>query len=241
MSLEITPKDIFRTFMLFPLYITFFVILLLVIIFASFLPNGKILGTKLYNIFGLSGLIAAGIDLKVTGAEKIDLSQSYVVISNHPSTLDIFTHITALPVSIRFLTKTELFRIPILSRVLKILGLPRIDRKNAQMNLPKINESIQRVIDNKNSIMIFPEGTRSNQKDLLPFKKGAAHVAKQFNLPIIPVVTHNSHNLMIKGSVWFKSGKIHVQILDPITNIGDYDIDELTDLIYLKVSENLTS
>jgi 1-acyl-sn-glycerol-3-phosphate acyltransferase len=227
--------------MLFPLYITFFVILLIVIIFASFLPNGKILGTKLYNIFGLSGLIAAGIDLKVTGAEKIDSSQSYVVISNHPSTLDIFTHITALPVSIRFLTKTELFRIPILSRVLKILGLPRIDRKNAQMNLPKINESIQRVIDNKNSIMIFPEGTRSNQKELLPFKKGAAHVAKQFNLPIIPVVTHNSHNLMIKGSVWFKSGQIHVQILDPITNIKDYDIDELTNLIYLKVSENLTS
>ena len=227
--------------MLFPLYITFFVILLLVIIFASFLPNGKILGTKLYNIFGLSGLIAAGIDLKVTGAEKIDASQSYVVISNHPSTLDIFTHITALPVSIRFLTKTELFRIPILSRALKVLGLPRIDRKNAQMNLPKINESIQRVIDNKNSIMIFPEGTRSNQKELLPFKKGAAHVAKQFNLPIIPVVTHNSHNLMIKGSVWFKSGQIHVQILDPITNIEDYDIDELTNLIYLKVSENLTS
>jgi len=227
--------------MLFPLYITFFVILLLVIIFASFLPNGKILGTRLYNIFGLSGLIAAGIDLKVTGAEKIDSSQSYVVISNHPSTLDIFTHITALPVSIRFLTKTELFRIPILSRVLKILGLPRIDRKNAQMNLPKINESIQRVIDNKNSIMIFPEGTRSNQKELLPFKKGAAHVAKQFKLPIIPVVTHNSHNLMIKGSVWFKSGQIHVQILDPITNIEDYDIDELTNLIYLKVSENLTS
>jgi 1-acyl-sn-glycerol-3-phosphate acyltransferase len=227
--------------MLFPLYITFFVILLLVIIFASFLPNGKILGTRLYNIFGLSGLIAAGIDLKVTGAEKIDSSQSYVVISNHPSTLDIFTHITALPVSIRFLTKTELFRIPILSRVLKILGLPRIDRKNAQMNLPKINESIQKVIDNKNSIMIFPEGTRSNQKELLPFKKGAAHVAKQFNLPIIPVVTHNSHNLMIKGSVWFKSGQIHVQILDPITNIEDYDIDELTNLIYLKVSENLTS
>ena len=73
MSLQITPKDMLRTFMLFPLYITFFVILLLVIIFASFLPNGKILGTKLYNIFGLSGLIAAGIDLKVTGAEKIDV------------------------------------------------------------------------------------------------------------------------------------------------------------------------
>ena len=241
MSVQITGKDRLRTLILFPIYITFFVILLLAIIIVSFLPNGKVFGTKLYNIFGLSGLIVAGIELNVTGSEKIDTSQSYVVISNHPSTLDIFSHITALPVSIRFLTKTELFRIPILSGALKVLGLPRIDRKKAQMNLPKINSSIQKVIDDNNSIMIFPEGTRSNQKDLLPFKKGAAHIAKQFNLPIIPVVTQNAHNLMIKGSVWFKSGKIDIQILDPITNIEDYEVDELTDLLYKKVNGFLTN
>jgi 1-acyl-sn-glycerol-3-phosphate acyltransferase len=241
MSMQISPKDKLRTFILFPIYIIFFILLLLVIVISSFLPNGKELGTKLYNIFGLSGLIAAGINLKVSGVDKIDTSQSYVVISNHPSTLDIFSHITALPVSIRFLTKTELFRIPLLSRVLKILGLPRIDRKKTRTNLPKINDSIQKVIDNNNSIMIFPEGTRSNQKALLPFKKGAAHIAKKFNLPIIPVVTHNAQNLMIKGSLWFKSGQINIDILDPITNIEDYEIGELTDLIYNKINENLTS
>jgi 1-acyl-sn-glycerol-3-phosphate acyltransferase len=239
--MQISPKDRLRTFILFPIYIIFFILLLLVIVISSFLPNGKELGTKLYNIFGLSGLIAAGINLKVSGVDKIDTSQSYVVISNHPSTLDIFSHITALPVSIRFLTKTELFRIPLLSRVLKILGLPRIDRKKTRTNLPKINDSIQKVIDNNNSIMIFPEGTRSNQKALLPFKKGAAHIAKKFNLPIIPVVTHNAENLMIKGSLWFKSGQINIDILDPITNIEDYEIGELTDLIYNKINENLTS
>mgnify|MGYP006125942167 FL=1 len=241
MSIQISPKDRLRTFILFPIYIIFFILLLLVIVISSFLPNGKELGTKLYNIFGLSGLIAAGINLKVSGVDKVDTSQSYVVISNHPSTLDIFSHITALPVSIRFLTKTELFRIPLLSRVLKILGLPRIDRKKTRTNLPKINDSIQKVIDNNNSIMIFPEGTRSNQKALLPFKKGAAHIAKKFNLPIIPVVTHNAQNLMIKGSLWFKSGQINIDILDPITNIEDYEIGELTDLIYNKINENLTS
>ena len=241
MSIQISPKDRLRTFILFPIYIIFFILLLLVIVISSFLPNGKELGTKLYNIFGLSGLIAAGINLKVSGVDKVDTSQSYVVISNHPSTLDIFSHITALPVSIRFLTKAELFRIPLLSRVLKILGLPRIDRKKARTNLPKINDSIQKVIDNNNSIMIFPEGTRSNQKALLPFKKGAAHIAKKFNLPIIPVVTHNAQNLMIKGSLWFKSGQINIDILDPITNIEDYEIGELTDLIYNKINENLTS
>ena len=241
MSVQISVKDRLRTFLLFPIYIIFFVLLLIAIIIASFLPNGKVLGTKLYNIFGLSGLVITGIDLNVSGAEKIDISKSYVVISNHPSTLDIFTHITALPVSIRFLTKTELFRIPILSRVLKILGLPRIDRKKAAINLPKINESIQKVIDSNNSIMIFPEGTRSNQKELLPFKKGAAHIAKQFDLPIIPVITNNAHNLMIKGSVWFKSGQIDIEILDPILNIQEYDVDELTDLIFSKVNKNLNS
>ena len=177
----------------------------------------------------------------MTGADKIDTTQSYVVISNHPSTLDIFTHITALPVSIRFLTKTELFRIPLLSRALKVLGLPRIDRKRAQMNLPKINESIQKVIDNNNSIMIFPEGTRSNQKTLLPFKKGAAHIAKQFNLPIIPVVTHNAHELMVKGGVWLKSGDIDIQILEPITDVQSYGVDELTDLLFQIVNEQLTT
>ena len=241
MSVQLSSKDRMRTFLLLPLYIAFFIVLLIIIIFVSFLPYGRILGTKLYNFFGLSGLKVAGINLKVTGADKIDTTQSYVVISNHPSTLDIFTHITALPVSIRFLTKTELFRIPLLSRTLKVLGLPRIDRKRAQMNLPKINESIQKVIDNNNSIMIFPEGTRSNQKTLLPFKKGAAHIAKQFNLPIIPVVTHNAHELMVKGGVWLKSGDIDIQILEPITDVQSYGVDELTDLLFQIVNEQLTT
>jgi 1-acyl-sn-glycerol-3-phosphate acyltransferase len=240
MSVKLSSKDRLRTFILLPLYIVFFILLLITIIFVSFLPNGKYLATNLYNFFGLSGLKVAGVNLKVSGVEKIETTKSYVVISNHPSTLDIFTHITALPVSIRFLTKTELFRIPLLSRVLKILGLPRIDRKRAQINLPKINDSIQKVIDDKNSIMIFPEGTRSNQKTLLPFKKGAAHIAKQFNLPIIPVVTHNAHNLMVKGGVWLKSGIIDIEILEPITDIQNYEVDELTELLYQRVNERLT-
>ena len=164
----------------------------------------------------------------LVGLEKIDTEKSYVVIGNHPSTLDIFTHITALPVSIRFLTKTELFRIPIFGRVLKTLGLPRIDRKNAKANYEKINESINQVIEQGNSIMIFPEGKRSNQKELLPFKKGAAYIAKEFNLPVVPVVSHNAHNLMIKGKVWLKSGEIKIEILDPIHDLNEFSVDELT-------------
>jgi len=119
--------------------------------------------------------------------------------------------------------------------------IKRIDRKNAQLNLPEINKSISNVIAEGNSIMIFPEGTRSNQKDLLPFKKGAANISQSFNLPILPVVTHNAHNLMIKGKVWFKKGDIHLDVLEPVENPNDYTTEQLTELIYKKIDEVLNS
>ena len=240
MRSKITISIFIRTFFLFPIFMIFILVpIMLLIIAASFLPNGKFIATKIYEFFGWIGLKFVGIKLIVKGAEKIDVNKSYVVVSNHPSTLDIFTHITALPVSIRFLTKTELFRIPVFGRVLKVLGLPRIDRKNASANFEKINESISKVIKNKNSIMIFPEGKRSNQKDLLPFKKGAAYISKDFQLPIIPVVTHNAHNLMRKGEVWLRSGEITIEILNPINYSEELTVEEITTKIYSLINEKL--
>ena len=240
MRSKITISIFIRTFFLFPIFMIFILVpIMLLIIAASFLPNGKFIATKIYEFFGWIGLKFVGIKLIVKGAEKIDVNNSYVVVSNHPSTLDIFTHITALPVSIRFLTKTELFRIPVFGRVLKVLGLPRIDRKNASANFEKINESISKVIKNKNSIMIFPEGKRSNQKDLLPFKKGAAYISKDFQLPIIPVVTHNAHNLMRKGEVWLRSGEITIEILNPINHSEELTVEEMTTKIYNLIDEKL--
>ncbi len=228
-----------KTFILFPTFLILFGILILFIIATVAIPNGKQLATKLYKLFGWMGLKMVGINLTVSGLEKIDKNKSYVVVGNHPSTLDIFTHIYGLPISIRFLTKSELFRIPIFSRVLKILGLPRIDRDSTSLDLNKINDSIQSVINDGNSIMVFPEGKRSNQKKLLPFKKGAAHIAKDFNLPILPIVSHNAHNLMIKGKVWFISGDIHLDVLDPVESNDDLDIDKVTELLYERIDQAL--
>ena len=240
MQSKVTLTILLRTFFLFPFFMIFVLApLLLLIIFTSFLPNGKLIATKLYEFFGWVGLKFVGIKLIVKGDEKIDLNKSYVVVSNHPSTLDIFTHITALPVSIRFLTKTELFRIPVFGRVLKVLGLPRIDRENASANFEKINDSISQVIKDKNSIMIFPEGKRSNQRDLLPFKKGAAYISKDFQLPIIRVVTHNAHNLMRKGEVWLRSGEITIEILNPINYSEELTVEEITAKIYNLIDEKL--
>ena len=87
--------------------------------------------------------------------------------------------------------------------------------------------------------MIFCCQDISNQKKLLPFKKGAAYISKDFNLPIIPVVTHNAHNLMRKGEVWLRSGEINLEILDPITNTEEYSVEELTNNIYNLIENKL--
>ncbi len=241
MELKIDIKTKIRTLYLFPSFLFLFILFILIILFTALIPGGKKIATKVYHYFGWLGIKMVGVNLTVNGIEKIDTNKSYIVVGNHPSTLDIFTHIHGLPVSIRFLTKTELFRIPFFGRVLKVLGLPRIDRKNAQLNLPKINKSISEVLEAGHSIMIFPEGTRSNQKKLLPFKKGAANISKAFNLPIVPVVTHNAHTLMVKGKVWFKKGNIHLDILDPIENTDEFTTDELTNLIYEKINRVLNA
>ena len=97
MKTKVTLSIFIRTFFLFPIFMILVLIpIMLLIILASFLPNGKLIATKLYEFFGWVGLKFVGIKLIVKGAEKIDINKSYVVVSNHPSTLDIFTHITCL-------------------------------------------------------------------------------------------------------------------------------------------------
>ena len=162
----------------------------------------------------------------------MDREQSYVVVSNHPSTIDIFTHIHCLPVSIRFLTKAELFKIPIFGSVLRILGLPKVDRNKTDKT--DIYKSIEEVVRNKYSIMVFSEGTRSkSEKDLLPFKKGAAWIAINYQLPILPVVTRNAGKLMPRGKVWLKSGNVDIEILQPIDtmNMSLDEVGELTNRV----------
>jgi len=241
MDRKLTFSIIFKTIFLFPFFIIFILSpIVIIIVISSFIPKGKIIASSLYEFFGWVGLKIVGINLIVTGKENVNPNQSYVVVSNHPSTLDIFTHIHGIPLSTRFLTKAELYSIPLFGRALKVLGLPKIDRQNAKANFGKINESIQKVIESNLSILVFAEGKRSNSNKLLPFKKGAAFVAKEFNLPILPVVSHNAHNLMQKGEVWFRSGTISLEILQPIENTQELTVEELTTLCFKLIEERLT-
>ena len=86
------------------------------------------------------------------------------------------------------------------------------------------------MVRKKYSIMVFSEGTRSkSEKDLLPFKKGAAWIAINYQLPILPVVTRNAGKLMPRGIVWLKSGNVDIEILQPI-DTHNMPLDEVGEL-----------
>ena len=205
-----------RTFILIPFWFIFLGLICAAIVCCIVLPYGKIVATKLYELFALVGIKLIGLKINLTGENLVNKNQSYVIVSNHPSSIDIFTHIHVLPVSVRFLTKAELFKIPIFGSALKVLGLPKVDRRNVVKK--EMNKSVEEVIKNNNSILVFAEGTRSDpEKGLLPFKKGAAWLAIKYKLPVLPVVTNNSGKLMPKGEMWLKSGDVDIEILEPIS------------------------
>ena len=232
MENKVTPLVVLKTLILLPLFFGVLALYCIAILFCTILPNGKNFATKVYELFAITGIKFIGLNIGIIGEEYVDREQSYVVVSNHPSTIDIFTHIHCLPVSIRFLTKAELFKIPIFGSVLRILGLPKVDRNKTDKT--DINKSIEEVVRNKYSIMVFSEGTRSkSEKDLLPFKKGAAWIAINYQLPILPVVTRNAGKLMPRGEVWLKSGNVDIEILQPIdtTNMSLDEVRELTNRV----------
>ncbi|KAJ2989734.1 hypothetical protein NUW58_g3319 [Xylaria curta] len=177
--------------------------------------------------------LLTGITFEVEDPNKyLETVRPAVFIGNHQTELDVLMLGCMFPKYCSVTAKKNLKSIPILGWFMTLSGTIFIDRassKNARDAMAGAAEEIQR---RKQSVYMFPEGTRSYAKEpgLLPFKKGAFHLAVQAGVPIVPVIAANySHILHIK-SLAFNGGKIPVKVLDPIptTGLTAEDVDELT-------------
>ncbi len=171
------------------------------------------------RLWGLVQLKAAGVKVRLTGKEKIDTSKAYVYMANHQSWFDIFVLLAYIPGQFRWLAKEELFRIPIVGKAMEVIGYIPIDRSNrskAFQSLAKAAEQIR----NGTSVMIFPEGTRSSDGILQPFKKGGFILAIQSQQPIVPISISGSYRILPKGKWLVRPGLIQVTIHDPIPTAG---------------------
>jgi 1-acyl-sn-glycerol-3-phosphate acyltransferase len=174
-------------------------------------------------------LWACGVKLEVSGIENLDPNSPAIYVSNHQSAFDIYTLLAGLPVTFKFLLKKELMRLPFLGWAMKRARYISIDRGNRRKALESMQEAADRVRKGA-SILIFPEGTRSDDGHIKPFKKGGFHLALQAESNIVPVSISGSRDILLKGSFKIRKGVIRMKIGRPIST-GGYSRKNIDDLI----------
>jgi len=137
----------------------------------------------------------ADAQLEVEGLEHIDRSRSYLMMSNHQSAYDIFALFVAFPGSMRMIAKKEMFVLPIMGGGMKAAEFIEIDRSNRERAFAAL-EYAKRKIQSGINVWIAPEGTRSNDGSLLPFKKGGFVMAEQTGVPILPVTIDGTRDIL---------------------------------------------
>ncbi|TDZ24373.1 putative acyltransferase [Colletotrichum sidae] len=186
-------------------------------------------GRAFYYIMALT----VGVTFEIEDPKNIlATTRPAVFIGNHQTELDVLMLGAMFPKYCSVTAKASLKKTPVLGWFMSLSGSIFIDRKNTKDAREAMAGAANEIVKRKQSVYMFPEGTRSYAKDpvLLPFKKGAFHLAVQAGVPIVPVVVANySHVLWLKGLV-FNSGKIPVKVLDPIPTAGltAADVDDLT-------------
>ena len=141
-------------------------------------------------------------------------------MSNHESALDIVLGVAAIPFNIVFLAKKELFRVPIFGWAMNSAGMIKIDRQNPEIARKSVSEAVETLIQSSFSTLIYPEGTRSNGEELLPFKKGGFILAIRTQLPVVPITILGTGNVLPKGALAIKKSHIKIIIDAPLETQG---------------------
>ena len=170
--------------------------------------TGKMIGPFITRI--------TGTKIKYSNYNKISETKPAIYVMNHASALDIFVAMALCPYGGCGVGKKEIIKIPFFGLVYWLSGHLLIDRSNREKAISSMDNLSTFVKRNNLSIWIWPEGTRSLDGKLLPFKKGFVHLALATRLPIVPVILHDSHKRWPAKTMDFYPGEVKVDILNPI-------------------------
>jgi 1-acyl-sn-glycerol-3-phosphate acyltransferase len=182
----------------------------------------------------------AGVKLEIEGLEKIDPNGSYVFASNHVSYMDTPVVLGHIPVQFRFLAKKSLFSVPFLGYHLKRAGHLSVPRENPRQALKTMAEAGRIIKERGISVLIFPEGGRSLE-GLKPFKEGAAYIALNAGVPVVPVALKGTLQVLPMHSLNVRPGRVTMRIGDPIptAHLTPRDRGALTEEMFARVAELL--
>lgn len=190
-------------------------------------------------------LWSCGVKVNVKGYENLEKGRQYVFVCNHRSYLDTASLYAHAGRRVGLVAKKELLKAPIFGYGLGIANIIAIDRSNPKRARESMDKA-REIINDGYSFGVFAEGTRAMPGELLPFKKGAIHLALQTNAPIIPVAFKNTDKLMGKKTGVAYPGTVEMVLLPPIETDGKTAKDDLMNImnetreaIALELGENL--
>ena len=185
---------------------------------------------KLIKMWARWVIWSTGIQYEIDGLDNLNLDKQYIFMSNHESALDIVLGVAAIPFNIVFLAKKELFKVPIFGWAMNSSGMIKIDRENPEMARKSVSEAVETLMHSSFSTLIYPEGTRSNGEELLPFKKGGFILAIRTQLPVVPITILGAGNVLPKGTLAIKKSHIKMIIDNPIPTL-EMDINDKDQLL----------
>lgn len=162
-----------------------------------------------------SVLLISRVKVRVVGLHHIDPHAPYIYMANHQSMFDILALLGYLPVQFRWLAKKELFQIPVFGLSMARVGYISIDRSDRRAAHKSLLDAAQKIAQGV-SVIIFPEGSRSTDGSIKPFKAGGFHLAVRSGRPIVPVVIYGTHHVMPKGSLHIRPGLVVVSVHAPV-------------------------
>jgi 1-acyl-sn-glycerol-3-phosphate acyltransferase len=179
-------------------------------------------------------------DFRVSGIMVPDPRRPYIAVSNHESYADIFL-ISHLPWEMKWLSKQEVFRVPMMGWMMSLAGDIGVRRGQASSRAHAL-EQIRDRLRKRVSVMVFPEGTRSPTDEMLPFRDGAFRAAIEAGVPILPIVVAGTRHAMARGSLVFRRARAEARVLEPVetAGLGLADTNRLRDEVRHRIQEART-
>lgn len=195
----------------------------------SFISPGENKIHKVAKIWAKMLLLLTNIRVRIIGTENILLGKPQIFMANHQSDFDILIVLAHIPGQFRWIVKKELFHIPIFGAAMKTAGYIEIDRQDHERAMTSLDKAARKIQEGK-SVMSFPEGTRSKDGEIKPFKQGMFHLAIKSGVPIVPISIIGANGIMPKRSLKIKPGKVTLVIDKPI-DVGEFSIENRHALI----------
>jgi 1-acyl-sn-glycerol-3-phosphate acyltransferase len=185
-----------------------------------------------------AGLPLAGVRVVVHGFERLPRGAS-IVMANHASNLDPVVLLPQIPGKVVIYLKASLMQIPVLGYAMRLGGFIPVRRDGSVEAAKAASAAAREALEQGRCLVTFPEGTRSRDGALLPFKKGPFFVAMESEAPVVPVSIRGAREMMPKGSLRLRSGTVSVTFHEPLHPENYAEKEELMEAVRGAIASGL--